>query len=159
MKALGIDPGTKNLGYAIVKKENGQLLLEKGGILVNTDEKSTAFRLIYKQIKELIQENDPEILAYEIYNPWIARTGSSKIVVLTGILLGCFYNFENKKILATTSKQLHNHFEIEDRKMEDVLSEKVVGMEKIRGLPKKIQEHVIDAIGHAVIGLEKETIK
>ncbi len=60
MKILGIDPGTKNLGYSILELKNGKILLIEAGLLKFKSSK------LKEQIKELTKGIELIIKKYDI---------------------------------------------------------------------------------------------
>ncbi len=52
MQILGIDPGSKNCGYAIIKKENGRVTLVEAGLIKIKE------RVLQDQIVELVEGLD-----------------------------------------------------------------------------------------------------
>ncbi len=67
MKVLGIDPGSRNLGYGLISKEGNRLIAHCHGTLkFNTKVESNERLLeIYTRIKELIQQLKPDHVAIE----------------------------------------------------------------------------------------------
>lgn len=67
MKVLGIDPGSRNLGYGLVSKNGTKLTHHASGTLkFNTKVESNERLLeIYTRAKELIQTHKPEHVAIE----------------------------------------------------------------------------------------------
>ena len=61
MTILGIDPGTRNCGYAIVKKENNRVTLVEAG-LIKIKEK-----ILQHQIVELVEGLDTIFSHHEIH--------------------------------------------------------------------------------------------
>ena len=67
MKVLGIDPGSRNLGYGLVSKNGNKLIAHDHGTLkFNTTVESNERLLeIYQRVKELIQNLKPDQVAIE----------------------------------------------------------------------------------------------
>lgn len=66
MIILGIDPGSKRVGYGLIKKTHGSLSLVKAGLLkITTKEYLKNLIEIKIQISQLIKKFKPEILAIE----------------------------------------------------------------------------------------------
>jgi len=67
MNTLGIDPGTGKLGWAIVKKENGQEKLIKYGCIETKAKTNLGIRLayIYDSVHHLIKKYKPSSVAIE----------------------------------------------------------------------------------------------
>jgi len=66
MTFLGIDPGTRRIGYGLVRKENGSLTYLAAGILdVRSGEDNEALRETKRELDALIQKWRPDVLAVE----------------------------------------------------------------------------------------------
>lgn len=66
MIALGIDPGTRRIGYGIVRQENGALEFIAAGILkIEGADDSTALDEAKRSIDLIINKYQPEIAAVE----------------------------------------------------------------------------------------------
>ena len=66
MIALGIDPGTRRIGYGIVRNEGGSLVFITAGILkIKSVDDASALCETKKGIDELIKKYKPEILGIE----------------------------------------------------------------------------------------------
>lgn len=67
MTIIGIDPGTINTGYGVVKYYRNQLTLIASGIIKTPAVKEMAPRLetIYNELSRLIREFDPDAFALE----------------------------------------------------------------------------------------------
>jgi crossover junction endodeoxyribonuclease RuvC len=69
MRVLGIDPGLRIAGYGCIDVEGAlskPMLVEAGAIKLNTKE-TVSFRLaqLYKDVQEVIEELQPELMAVE----------------------------------------------------------------------------------------------
>ena len=81
--ALGIDPGTATTGYGLFRIEpDGSLVAVKYGVILTPKEATASARLVmlYDQLRDLIQEYNPELAAVE--KLFFARN------VTTGIAVG-----------------------------------------------------------------------
>lgn len=65
MIVLGIDPGTKRVGYGIIKKEGGELRFVSAGILKVGGGGPAALLEIKNGVSKLIRKFKPEVLAIE----------------------------------------------------------------------------------------------
>lgn len=67
-KAIGIDPGLANCGYAVITRNStGKLRLLESGCIKTDAKGSQAERLlhIYQDISEVLQENHPHLVSIE----------------------------------------------------------------------------------------------
>lgn len=64
---LGVDPGLATIGFSIVEKDGNKFNVIKYGVIKTSSKKSDVERLkiIYKNIKELINEYKPDQMAVE----------------------------------------------------------------------------------------------
>ncbi|OGB87885.1 crossover junction endodeoxyribonuclease RuvC [candidate division WOR-1 bacterium RIFCSPLOWO2_02_FULL_46_20] len=67
MLTLGIDPGTASTGYGLITEKNGKLVfVDYGVIYTSTTESSQGrLRIIYNELKRLIKDYKPQIVAIE----------------------------------------------------------------------------------------------
>jgi crossover junction endodeoxyribonuclease RuvC len=67
MKVLGIDPGSRNLGFGLVSRTGNKLIHHKHGTLKFNTKLDSNERLyeIYQKIKELLVELNPDAVAIE----------------------------------------------------------------------------------------------
>jgi len=67
MVILGIDPGTRIIGYGIIKKERNTLRALDFGVIKTTPEKTAGENLeeTFTQLKKLIQTYKPEVIGLE----------------------------------------------------------------------------------------------
>jgi crossover junction endodeoxyribonuclease RuvC len=64
--ALGIDPGTRRVGYGIVRKEGGAVSFVTAGILkIKSLGDSAAFEEIKREMDKLIAQHRPDVVAIE----------------------------------------------------------------------------------------------
>jgi crossover junction endodeoxyribonuclease RuvC len=66
-RALGIDPGTARLGYAVVEEQRGTLTLVTCGVIETPAGQPMAQRLLqlYRALSTLVREHSPEEMAVE----------------------------------------------------------------------------------------------
>ncbi|MCM0606951.1 MAG: crossover junction endodeoxyribonuclease RuvC [Xanthomonadaceae bacterium] len=62
MRILGVDPGSRFLGYAVISDRN---ILTHGTLIEKNGEMSDRLFAIYTGLKKIIQEFNPEVLAVE----------------------------------------------------------------------------------------------
>ncbi|HEX4104568.1 MAG TPA: crossover junction endodeoxyribonuclease RuvC [Candidatus Paceibacterota bacterium] len=66
MIALGIDPGTRRIGYGLVKHERGAFTLMAAGILeIKSKDDASALRETKDGIDALIKKHKPEVMGIE----------------------------------------------------------------------------------------------
>ncbi len=67
MKVIGIDPGTRLVGYAVIEKKGSRLITTASGVIKAKTQKDLPSRLkvIHEEITELIKEHQPDTLAVE----------------------------------------------------------------------------------------------
>src|SRR3954447_23203462 len=67
MVVLGIDPGTANTGYAVVRSVPGRFVALDGGVIETRPEEPLEGRLavIHLRVRDLIAEHAPEAVAVE----------------------------------------------------------------------------------------------
>jgi crossover junction endodeoxyribonuclease RuvC len=66
MIALGIDPGTRRVGYGLIKKEGGALIFVAAGILsIKGADNVSALGEIKDEIDKLIKKYRPEVMGIE----------------------------------------------------------------------------------------------
>jgi crossover junction endodeoxyribonuclease RuvC len=79
MIVIGIDPGTRELGYGVVAKEEGHLRFVACGNLSVPSQDPLSLRLeqLYDELQEIIQKYQPQALAVE--RPFFAKNARSAI--------------------------------------------------------------------------------
>jgi len=67
IKILGFDPGSHRLGYGLILKKFGNniKLLKHGLIDIHNDDQKTRLCLLDKKIKNLIDDNQPDLIGVE----------------------------------------------------------------------------------------------
>jgi len=80
MRVLGIDPGVKRTGFALVEQEGGELHLITTGV-IKQEEEELADRIltVYKKVKGLIEEYRVDALSVE--EPFVARNPRAALEV------------------------------------------------------------------------------
>ncbi len=81
MKILGIDPGTKVMGYGVIESEDDEIALVDYGALISPDHTSIAVRLslIYSELQEIIRQHHPDAVAVE--QPFISKNVKSAMAI------------------------------------------------------------------------------
>jgi crossover junction endodeoxyribonuclease RuvC len=84
---IGIDPGTRRTGYAVVRKENSSLVpIDFGCIRPPLDlTLSSRYEVIFLGIQKLIEQFSPQEMAIE--TPFVAKNPQSALKL--GIALAC----------------------------------------------------------------------
>ena len=97
MRVLGIDPGTVNLGYALVESNNHELVLISSGVLKVNSKLDVSYRLdeIFNSLVEIIKLTSPIEVAIEA--PFVSQN------VRTAMLIG---RAQAVAILAATQNNL-----------------------------------------------------
>ena len=74
---LGIDPGTQELGYGVVAKEEGRLRFVACGSVAVPSQEPLSLRLeqLYDELQEIVQKYQPQALAVE--RPFFAKNARS----------------------------------------------------------------------------------
>ncbi len=67
MKALGIDPGFRTTGYAVIEEKKNKFLVVEYGLIKTNVKESLTKRLmeIYRSIDTLIKDQSPDLVAIE----------------------------------------------------------------------------------------------
>jgi crossover junction endodeoxyribonuclease RuvC len=60
MTILGIDPGTKRIGYGVVRQDNGRLVCVDYGILKVGNDKLIGFKEASAELEKLIKKHRPD---------------------------------------------------------------------------------------------------
>ena len=81
MKILGIDPGTKVMGYGVLDSEDDEIALIDFGALVVPVRSSTGERLsfLYNGLMEIIQRHQPDAVAVE--QPFVSKNVRSAMAI------------------------------------------------------------------------------
>ena len=84
MRILGVDPGTKILGYCVIDQNNEALQCLTWGVVKGGPSKEVANRLgiLYSGLHDIIEEWKPDVLAIE--EPFVAPTRGAKSAVTVG---------------------------------------------------------------------------
>jgi crossover junction endodeoxyribonuclease RuvC len=64
---LGIDPGSRNTGYAILTRENGTLVAKRCDVIkiAHLDDHADRLQLIFEKVSKLVRSFEPESCAIE----------------------------------------------------------------------------------------------
>lgn len=67
MRIIGIDPGTGILGFGVIDVNDSKKVLVDAGVIRTPIKQEDSERLatIYKELKEIIEENKPQIMVVE----------------------------------------------------------------------------------------------
>ncbi len=81
MRILGIDPGTRVMGYGVVESERDEIALVDYGALVTNERSPIGERLhyLYRQILEIIARHQPDAVAVE--QPFVARNVRTALAI------------------------------------------------------------------------------
>jgi crossover junction endodeoxyribonuclease RuvC len=81
MIVLGIDPGTANTGYGVVRRRGGRLLALDGGVITTRPEAPMQIRLanIHRRVCELLDEHHVSVLSME--EIYLGRNATSAFAV------------------------------------------------------------------------------
>ena len=81
MRILGIDPGTRVMGYGVVESERDEIALVDFGALVTNERSPIGERLhyLYRQILEIIARHQPDAVAVE--QPFVARNVRTALAI------------------------------------------------------------------------------
>ena len=81
MKILGIDPGTRVMGYGVIEDEDSETALVICGALTSPLRSSMGERLsfLYNQLLEIISHHQPDAIAVE--QPFVAKNVRSALAI------------------------------------------------------------------------------
>lgn len=81
MRVLGIDPGTRVMGYGVIDSQGDDIALVDCGALVSPENSSIGERLHtqYNKLLEIIQRHKPDAVAVE--QPFVARNVHSALAI------------------------------------------------------------------------------
>ncbi len=81
MKILGIDPGTRVMGYGIIDSQGDSIALVSCGALVSPKNSSLSERLctLYNKLLEIIQRHHPDVVVVE--QPFVAKNVRSALAI------------------------------------------------------------------------------
>jgi len=171
--SLGIDPGMASMGLAVVCRSAEGVDKVLDGKVIETKKATKKelrnlrmcvddqrrMRLLSDASEELIKKYNPHVIGIEAYAPTIGRMGGNawKVgnVMQAMVCLSWNYGYEPLIFLASDLKRTFLGKSSGSKlEVEEVLREKVLGVGDILArFPKTKQEHVTDAIGHAVLAL------
>lgn len=109
MIILGLDPGSRFTGYALIQKKNSEILHIDNGVIVTTDKKefSERLKIIFDELTIIIQKYNPMTVAIE--NIFYAKNVQSalKLGHARGVtMLACaLHNLPITEYSPTTIKQ------------------------------------------------------
>lgn len=110
MRIIGVDPGTRILGYCVIDQENDAPQCLTWGTIQGGPSKEVATRLgiLYSDLKNIIEQWKPSILAIE--EPFVAPARGAKSAVTVGqaqaiaLLLAVQYGLTIYRYAPTTVK-------------------------------------------------------
>ena len=81
MKVLGIDPGTRIMGYGVIEGKDNEIALVDYGALVSPERSPIGERLsyLYNELLEIIQRYRPDAVAVE--QPFFAKNARSALAI------------------------------------------------------------------------------
>jgi crossover junction endodeoxyribonuclease RuvC len=81
MRVLGIDPGTKTLGYGIIESQDDEIALIDCGTLVSPQRSPIGERLsyLYEELQKIILRHQPEAVVVE--QPFVAKNARSALAI------------------------------------------------------------------------------
>ncbi len=81
MRILGIDPGTKSMGYGVIESRDDEIALIDCGALVSSERSPIGERLsyLYRELLEIIQRHRPETVVVE--QPFLAKNVRSALAI------------------------------------------------------------------------------
>ena len=81
MKILGIDPGTKVMGYGVIETDNDDVALVDFGAIIPPEKEAIAARLsyIFRELRNVIARHLPDAVAVE--QPFVARNVKSALAI------------------------------------------------------------------------------
>jgi len=81
MKILGIDPGTKVMGYGVIDTEDDDVALVDYGAITPPEKEEIAARLchIFRELQSVILRHRPDVVAVE--QPFIAKNVKSALAI------------------------------------------------------------------------------
>jgi crossover junction endodeoxyribonuclease RuvC len=81
MKILGIDPGTKVMGYGVIESDDDDVALVDYGAIIPPENTGIAGRLshIFKELQNVIARHQPDAVAVE--QPFVARNVKSAMAI------------------------------------------------------------------------------
>ena len=91
MRIMGIDPGTRRVGYGVIDKEGADLRTVAFGTICTKPKTALPDRLkvIFEQISSLINEHSPEVVVVEEVFAGKGSKSSIKIGEGRGVILLC----------------------------------------------------------------------
>ena len=81
MKILGIDPGTRIMGYGVIESEDDEIALVDFGAFTSPEHVQIGERLshLYNELQKIIQHHQPDAVAVE--QPFIAKNVRSALAI------------------------------------------------------------------------------
>ena len=81
MIILGVDPGTKTMGYGVIESRDDEIALIDYGALVSPERSPSGERLsfLYNRLTEIISRHKPDAMAVE--QPFMAKNARSALAI------------------------------------------------------------------------------
>ena len=81
MKVLGIDPGTRTMGYGVIESKDNEIALVDYGALVSPERSPIGERLsyLYNELLEIIRLHQPDAVAVE--QPFVAKNVRTALAI------------------------------------------------------------------------------
>lgn len=175
--ALGVDPGLAHCGLAVVSETNEGNLRILHCDVINTTKDSTTAGLkvcdddtrrlvtIQRAVMAAICEYKPTLVGLETYTPLAGKQGNGAFKVAT--VYGSVHALAtsaNRPVYSATPQDVRLAFlgsrsgTKED--VQEALKKHCSGIDKaIEKFNKSLREHVVDAIAHAVLALDKTRLE
>ncbi len=161
MRVLGIDPGLRELGWAVLessKKKNNKskkYKLISYGLITTSDKKDISQRLfqIGQEIKMILRKFKPDVCAMESVFVWKDPSAALKL----GMVLGtCFEISNSRKIKVRVLSPLFVKSKIsgdryaDKNKLGKFVQKKIILNGKTNGFIKELPHHITDAMAIAI---------
>lgn len=169
-RCLGVDPGLASCGFAVVAEGlDGNMRVVHTEVVLTEKSSETGRvadddlrRLLYIQraVVRLLHEHNPNILGVETYTPLAGKgaNGSFKVCQVYGLVVGLAAS-ANRPVYGATPQDIRRAFiggpKGSKNDVQMALTRVCSGVTAaVESFPKSHQEHVADAIAHAVLALD-----
>lgn len=174
--AMGVDPGLAHLGLAIVSEtpEGHLRIVHTDCISTEKDSKTAGLRVsdddtrrlvtLHKGVLEALFNYKPTLVGLETYVPLAGKGGNGafKVATVYGLVHGLATS-ANRPVYAATPQDIRLAF-LGKRtgtktEVEAALHKHCAGIDKaLAAYPKSLREHVVDAIAHAILALDRTRV-
>ena len=81
MKILGIDPGTRVMGYGVIETDDDDAALVDYGVIIPPEKSDITIRLshIFRELQSVITRHHPDVIAVE--QPFVAKNVKSAMAI------------------------------------------------------------------------------